>query len=114
MIGRLDRQGDLFPLIVSMLGGSALDAGPDGESGDVLDGALEAARLSDNVARDSPCTSSTARFAAFAAGDIDLALSTAEESFDLSQQLDEGPVTAHAASPSLRSLCETSQPARCS
>ena len=111
VIGRATGQGDLFPLIVSMLGGTLWMRGRMVESGDVLDGALEAARLLDNV-QGMTWHLFNRSFAALAAGDIELALSTAEESFELSQQLDESPVTAHAAIALAASLFETSEPAR--
>ena len=44
-IGRATGQGDLFPLIVPMLGGSLWVQGRMAESGEVLDGAIAAARL---------------------------------------------------------------------
>ena len=50
-IGRATGQGDLFPLIVPMLGGSLWVQGRMAEAGEVLDGAIEAARLVDNAAR---------------------------------------------------------------
>ena len=51
-------------------------------------------------------------YAAFAAGDIDLALSTAVEAFELAQQLDPGPVPAHAAVALAYARFETGQPER--
>ena len=63
------------------------------ESGEVLDGAVEAARLVGNV-HGLAWNLLNRAMAAFAAGDIELALTVAEESFALAGTLDEGPVTA--------------------
>ena len=95
-IGRATGRGDLFPLIVPMLGGSLWVRGRMAEAGEVLDGAIAAARLVDNP-QGLAMNLFNRSYAAFAAGDIDLALATAKEAFDLAQQLDPGPVPAHAA-----------------
>src|SRR4051794_20958594 len=95
-IGRATGKGDLFPLIVPMLGGSLWVRGRMAESGEVLDGAIAAARLVDNP-QGLAWNLFNRSYAAFAAGDIDLALETAKEAFALAQQLDPGPVPAHAA-----------------
>ena len=52
-------------------------------------------------------------YAAFAAGDIDLALATAKEAFDLAQELDPGPVPAHAAVALAYARLETGHPEQC-
>ena len=79
-----------------MLGGSLWVQGRMAESGEVLDGAIAAARLVDNV-QGLAWNLFNRSYAAFAAGDIELALATAEEAFDLAKELDAGPVPAHAA-----------------
>ncbi len=86
-IGRTYGKGDLFPLIVPMLGGSLWVRGRMAEAGEVLDGAIAAARLVDNP-QGLALNLFNRSYAAFAAGDIDLALATAREAFDLAQQLD--------------------------
>jgi signal transduction histidine kinase len=105
-IGRATGQGDLFPLIVPMLGGSLWVQGRMAESGEVLDGAIAAARLVDNV-QGLAWNLFNRSYAAFAAGDIELALATAEEAFELSKELDDGPVPAHAAVALAYALLET-------
>ena len=105
-IGRATGQGDLFPLIVPMLGASLWIQGRMAESGEVLDGAIAAARLVDNV-QGLAWNLFNRSYAAYAAGDIELALDTAEEAFELSQELDEGPVPAHAAVALAYALFET-------
>ena len=111
-IGRATGKGDLFPLIVPMLGGSLWVRGRMEEAGEVLDGAIAAARLVDNP-QGLAWNLFNRSYAAFAAGDIDLALATAIEAFDLAQQLDAGPVPAHAAVALAYARFETGHPERC-
>ena len=90
------------------------------EAGEVLDGAIAAARLVDNP-QGLAWNLFNRSYAAFAAGDIDLALATAKEAFDLAQQLDPGPVPrtrqsrspTRASRPAIRSgapSCSSSSP----
>ena len=111
-IGRATGKGDLFPLIVPMLGGSLWVRGRMAEAGEVLDGAIAAARLVDNP-QGLAWNLFNRSYAAFAAGDIDLALATAEEAFDLAQELDPGPVPAHAAVALAYARLETGHAERC-
>jgi DNA-binding CsgD family transcriptional regulator len=110
-VGRATGQGDLFPLIVPMLGGSLWVQGRMAESGEVLDGAIAAARLADNI-QGLAWNLFNRSYAAFAAGEIELALTTAEEAFDLMKGLDHGPVSAHAAVALAYALLETGDPNR--
>jgi DNA-binding CsgD family transcriptional regulator/tetratricopeptide (TPR) repeat protein len=111
-IGRVLGKGDLFPLIVPMLGGSLWVRGRMAEAGEVLDGAIAAARLVDNP-QGLALNLFNRSYAAFAAGDIDLALTTAKEAFDLAQRLDPGPISAHAAVALAYARLETGHPERC-
>ena len=111
-IGRATGKGDLFPLIVPMLGGSLWVRGRMTEAGEVLDGAIAAARLVDNP-QGLAWNLFNRSYAAFAAGDIDLALATAKEAFDLALELDPGPVPAHAAVALAYARFETGHPERC-
>jgi DNA-binding CsgD family transcriptional regulator len=95
-IGRATGQGDLFPLIFPMLGTALWVQGRVRESGDILDGAVEAARLIDNV-QGAAWNLYNRSFAAFAAGDIELAIATARESIELARELDESVLTGHVA-----------------
>jgi DNA-binding NarL/FixJ family response regulator len=81
------------------------------EAGEVLDGAIAAARLVDNP-QGLAWNLFNRSYAAFAAGDIDQALETAKEAFDLAQQLDPGPVPAHAAVALAYARFETGHPER--
>ena len=110
-IGRATGQGDLFPLIFPMLGASLWIQGRMKESGEVLDGAIAAARLVDNV-QGLAWNLFNRSYGAFAAGDIELALATAEEGFELSKELDDGPVSAHAAVALAYAMLETGHPER--
>jgi ATP/maltotriose-dependent transcriptional regulator MalT len=81
------------------------------EATELLDGAIEAARL-----LGSPPALAGNLFnrsvVALAAGDLDIALATAEESVELTRDLDEGFVTAWAAARLASVLFETGQPDR--
>jgi hypothetical protein len=82
------------------------------EAGEVLDGAIAAARLVDDP-QGLSWNLFNRSYAAFAAGDIDLALSTAIEAFDLARELDPGPVSAHAAVALAYARLETGHPELC-
>jgi DNA-binding NarL/FixJ family response regulator len=82
------------------------------EAGEVLDGAIAAARLVDNP-QGLALNLFNRSYAAFAAGDIDLALTTATEAFDLAQRLDPGPISAHAAVALAYARLETGHAERC-
>jgi ATP/maltotriose-dependent transcriptional regulator MalT len=81
------------------------------EAAGLLDGAIEAARL-----LGSPPALAGNLFnrsvVALAVGDLDIALATAEESVELTRDLDEGFVTAWAAARLAGVLLETGQPDR--
>jgi DNA-binding CsgD family transcriptional regulator/tetratricopeptide (TPR) repeat protein len=95
-IGRATGQGDLFPLIYPMLGTALWMQGRVAESGEVLDGAVEAARLVDNL-QGVAWNLFNRTFAAIAAGDVQIALATAEQSVEIAKDLDEGMLSGHAA-----------------
>ena len=78
------------------------------ESGDVLDGAVEAARLVDNL-QGVAWNLFNRTFAAIAAGDVQVALATAEQSVEIAQELDEG---MSPATPPGRWPARCSRPAR--
>jgi DNA-binding CsgD family transcriptional regulator len=81
------------------------------EAGELLDGVIEAGRL-----LGSPPALAGNLFnrsvVALAAGDLDMALATAEESLELTRDLDDGFVTAWAAARLAGVLFETGQPDR--
>jgi ATP/maltotriose-dependent transcriptional regulator MalT len=110
-IGRATGQGDQFPLIFPNLGTSLWVQGRVAESAEVLDGAVEAARVVGNV-QGLAWNLFNRSFAAFAAGDLELARATAEESVELAKSLDPGPVTAWAAVALANALLESGDATR--
>jgi ATP/maltotriose-dependent transcriptional regulator MalT len=83
-ICRRTGQGEQFPLIVQMLGVSLWVQGKPHEAEALFDGAVEAARLSDNV-QNLLWNLFNRSLAALATGDLDVALATAEESVELAR-----------------------------
>jgi ATP/maltotriose-dependent transcriptional regulator MalT len=109
-VGLATGQSEFIPLPYSILGQVKLQRGQLAEAGQMLDNAVEGARLSGNVqalAGNLVQRSLTA----LATGDVDMALSTATENVELTQGLDQSLVcaagVAHAAA-----LLETGDPAR--
>jgi ATP/maltotriose-dependent transcriptional regulator MalT len=110
-ICRTAGQGDLFPQVVAMLGGSLWIRGRPRESAEVFDGAVEAARLAGNV-WSLAWNLFNRSFAAFAAGDLDVAIDTAEESYELVEDSEPGLITALSAAVLAQSLLEDGQAER--
>ena len=104
-IGRATGQGDLFPLIVPMLGTALWMEGRMAESAEMIDGAVEAARLVDNM-QGVAWNLFNRAFGALAAGDVELALATAEQSIDLVKDLDDSILLGHACFVRAAALCE--------
>jgi DNA-binding CsgD family transcriptional regulator len=95
-VGSATGQGRLFPLAVAYLGSSLARRGRLAESARVLDAAVEAARLSDNLqALVSGLSNRSAT--ALAAGDLDEASAAAQEAVESARRLGDGPVAAFAA-----------------
>ncbi|HEY6058256.1 MAG TPA: AAA family ATPase, partial [Candidatus Limnocylindrales bacterium] len=95
-IGRATGQGDLVPLVVAMLGGSLWVQGKPREAGQLFDAAVEAARLAGN-AQSLAWMLFNRSIAALVAGDLDVALSTAEESVELEGSAEAGVLSGTAA-----------------
>ena len=95
-IARATGQGELFPMVVAMLGGSLWVQGRPLEAGEVFDGAVEAARLAGN-AQNLAWNLFNRSIAALVAGDVELALATAQESFELEERMEPGALSAMAA-----------------
>ena len=110
-IGRATGQGDLFPLMHATLGTALWVQGRVAESVEVLDGAVEAARLVDSD-HGLAWILFNRSFAAFAAGDLDLASATAAEGADLAKHLEPGPVTAWIAVTRANLLFEAGEASR--
>jgi DNA-binding CsgD family transcriptional regulator len=110
-IGRATGQGELFPRVAAMLGGSLWIQGRPLEAGELFDGAVEAARLAGNV-RSLAWNLFNRSFAALVAGELDVALATAEESSELMEDMDHGPSSAFAAAALASALLEMGQAGR--
>ena len=109
-VGLATGQSEFIPLPYSILGQVKLLRGQLAEAGEMLDNAVEGARLSGNVqalAGNLVQRSLTA----LAAGDVDMALSTAKENIELTQGLDQSLVCA-AGVAIAAALLETGDPAR--
>jgi hypothetical protein len=94
-----------------MLGGSLWIQGMPLEAGELFDGAVEAARLAGNV-QNLAWNLSNRSFAALAAGDLDVALAAAEESFELEECMEPGPFSALSAAVLASVMLETGQAGR--
>jgi DNA-binding CsgD family transcriptional regulator/tetratricopeptide (TPR) repeat protein len=107
-ICRRTGQGEQFPLIVQMLGVSLWVQGKPLEAGELFDGAVEAARLSDNI-QNLAWNLFNRSLAALAAGDLDVALATAQESFELEADMEPGPISGATAAVFGSALLEAGQ-----
>jgi ATP/maltotriose-dependent transcriptional regulator MalT len=107
-ICRRTGQGEQFPIIVQMLGVSLWVQGKPLEAGELFDGAVEAARLSDNV-QNLAWNLFNRSLAALAAGDLDVALETAEESVELEANMEAGIFSVATAATLASALLEAGQ-----
>jgi DNA-binding CsgD family transcriptional regulator len=107
-IGRATGQGDLFPLIFPILGTALWVQGRMAESAELFDGAIEGARLLENVQALAWYLFNRS-IGAIAAGDLETAVVTAEEGFALASGLDESLISSHAAWALAWALFETGQ-----
>jgi DNA-binding CsgD family transcriptional regulator len=110
-LARATGQGDPLHRLYPVLPRVWYVRGKLAQAAELLDGAIEAGRL-----LGSPPALAGNLFnrsvVALAVGDLDIALATAEESVELTRDLDEGFVTAWAAARLAGVLCETGQPDR--
>jgi ATP/maltotriose-dependent transcriptional regulator MalT len=110
-VARATGQGELFLLLVATLGGVWRQRGKLAEAGELLDGGIEAARLLGNT-HALVWTLLSRSAGALRRGDVELALATAQESVDLSQDADSNFHSAEAAADLAAALLETGQPER--
>jgi ATP/maltotriose-dependent transcriptional regulator MalT len=110
-LGRATGQGELFLVLSQILGRAWYVRGRLAECAELLDGASEAARLLGN-AHALAWNLFNRSVVALAVGDMEVALATAEESVELSRELDEGFVSAWAAVRLAAVLLETRQAER--
>jgi DNA-binding CsgD family transcriptional regulator len=109
-VGRATGQGELFLVLFQILGRAWYVRGRLAEASDLLDGAIDAARLLGNT-HALAWNLFNRSVVALAVGDLEIALATARESVDLSRDLDEGFISAWAATRLAAALLETGQPA---
>ena len=109
-VARVTGQSEFIPLADSIRGQVKLLRGKLVEAGDVLDSATEAARLSGNVQALAGNLTNRS-LTALAAGDLDLALTTAEENYVLTRGLDQSLICA-AAVALAAALVEAGDPKR--
>jgi DNA-binding NarL/FixJ family response regulator/tetratricopeptide (TPR) repeat protein len=110
-LGRATGQGELFLVLYQILGRALYVRGRLAECADLLDGAIEAARLLGNT-HALAWNLFNRSVVALAVGEMEVAFATAEESVELSRELDEGFVSAWAAVRLAAVLLETGQPER--
>ena len=108
-VGRATGQSEFIPLPYSILGQVKLLRGQLADAAELLDNAVEGARLSGNVQALAGNLGNRS-FAALAAGDVGIALATAEECVELTQGLDQSLVCA-AGVALAAALLETGDPA---
>jgi ATP/maltotriose-dependent transcriptional regulator MalT len=109
-VGRATGQSEFIPLPYSILGQVKLLRGQLAEAGELLDNAVEGARLSGNVQALAGNLGNRS-FAALAAGDAGMALATAQECVELTSGLDQSLVCA-AGVALAAALLETGDPGR--
>jgi DNA-binding NarL/FixJ family response regulator len=107
-LGRATGQGELFLVLYQILGRAWYVRGRLVEATELLEGAIEAARLLGNT-HALAWNLFNRSVVALAVGDMEIARATAEESVDLSRELDEGFVSAWAAVRLAAVLLETGQ-----
>jgi DNA-binding NarL/FixJ family response regulator len=109
-LARATGQGELFLVVHQILGRAWYVRGKLTETVELLDGAIEASRLSGNT-QSLVGNLFNRSVVALAVGELDLAVTTAQESVDLAHDLDHGFVAAWAAVRLAGALFETGQPA---
>jgi DNA-binding NarL/FixJ family response regulator len=109
-LGRATAQSEFIPLPYSILGQVKLLRGQLVEAAELLDNAVEGARLSGNVQALAGNLGNRS-LAALAAGDVGMALATAEECVELTSGLDQSLVCA-AGVALAAALLETGDPGR--
>ena len=95
-IAQATGQGEISPVLVPVLSNVLHVTGRVAESAALLDGAVEAARLSGN-AQSLGWNLLSRSFTALAAGDVPIALGAAQESVEVTRDLDDGLVSTYAS-----------------
>ena len=110
-LARATGQGELFLLLAATLGGLLRQRGKLADAAELLDGGIEAARLLGNP-HALVWTLLSRSAAALRSGNVDVALATAQESFELSRHADSDFHSAEAAADLAAALLETGQAGR--
>jgi ATP/maltotriose-dependent transcriptional regulator MalT len=110
-IGRATGQGNIAPVLVPVLGNVLHMWGRIAESAELLDEAIDVARLSGN-SEQLGWNLLGRSFTAIAAGDVTLALSTAEEAVDLTRHLDDSLVSTNSGVALAHAHYEAGEPQR--
>ena len=110
-LARATGQGELFLVLYQILGRAWYVRAKLAEATELLDAAIEAARLLGQTQALAGNLFNRS-VVAVAVGDLDTAVTTAQESVDLTRDLDEGFVPAWAAVRLAGALLETGQPAQ--
>ena len=110
-VARATGQGALFPVLTVLLGAVTLMTGRPGEAAELLDGAVEAARLSGNDQVLALNLLNQAQ-AVLAEGDVDAAIALAEESVALGRELDDSLLGHWAGEALAAALLEAREPER--
>jgi DNA-binding NarL/FixJ family response regulator len=110
-LARATGQGELFRVLYQILGRAWYVRAKLAEAIELLDGAIEASRLSGHT-QALVGNLFNRSIVALAVGDLDLAVDTAQESVDLARDLDQGFISAWAAVRLAGALLETGQPAQ--
>jgi len=108
-LARATGQGELFLVLYQILGRAWYVRAKLAEATELLDGAIEASRLSGNTQALAGNLFNRS-VVAVAVGDLDVAVTTAQESADLARDLDQGFVAAWAAVRLAGALLETGRP----
>lgn len=111
VIARATGQGDISPVLIPVLSNVLHTTGRIAQSADLLDEAVEAARLSGNAQALGWNLLSRA-FTALAAGDLDIATGAARESVEVTRDLDDTLVSTYASVALASTLYETGEAAR--
>src|SRR4051812_23550128 len=110
-VGRATGQGRLFPQVYATLGVAWCMLGRLGEAAALLEGATEAARLSDNPPALAWALFCRA-FVAVPAGDSKTAIAAGQESFDLATEASQDVIRARAAGVLAIALLDAGKPDR--
>ena len=95
VVGRVTGQSDILPVLFPTLGSAARMRGRLADSAELLDGAIEAARLSGD-AQALAWNLLNRSHTALQMGDVPLASSSAQESAELTRGIDHGLISAYA------------------